>query len=106
MKGARLARRGAALAVVTAMLATGCVVRPGLPDGGNSQGQGPGFHYAGDITLTLPHDPTTCDPLGGARCLLPFPNDHFTVADHSTDTGRRLNLALTSPPVNVGGTHV
>ena len=31
-----------------------------------------------------------CDPLDEAACLLPFPSDHFTVADDSTDTGRRV----------------
>ncbi len=107
MQAARLARRGAALAVVTAMLATGCVVRPGgpgLPDPGSGHGQR--FPFTGDIHLTLAHDPTTCDPLGGPRCLLPFPNDHFTVADPATDTGRRLDLAASSTPANAAGVHV
>jgi hypothetical protein len=31
-----------------------------------------------------------CDPLDPTLCLLPFPNDHFTVADPDTDTGRRV----------------
>ena len=33
-----------------------------------------------------------CDPLDPAACLLPFPNDHFTTVDPSTDTGRRVNF--------------
>ena len=33
-----------------------------------------------------------CDPLDPAVCLQPFPNDYFTVADPSTDTGRRVNF--------------
>ena len=33
-----------------------------------------------------------CDPIDPAHCLLPFPNDLFTVADPTTDTGRRVNL--------------
>ena len=33
-----------------------------------------------------------CDVIDQAACLFPFPNDHFTVADPTTDTGRRLNL--------------
>jgi hypothetical protein len=49
-------------------------------------------------------------PPGGtspaAQCLLPFPNDYFTVADPSTVTGRRVNLAAASMPANVAGTHV
>jgi hypothetical protein len=35
--------------------------------------------------------------------LLPWPNDFFTVADPSTDTGRRLNLKLLAMPRNVAG---
>ena len=41
-----------------------------------------------------------CDPLDPALCLFPFPNDHFTVADESTDTGLRLNLLPTAMPRN------
>ncbi|HRI65178.1 MAG TPA: hypothetical protein PK156_13105 [Polyangium sp.] len=41
-----------------------------------------------------------CDFLDSAHCLYPFPNDHFTVADPMTDTGRRLALNEMSMPVN------
>ena len=42
-----------------------------------------------------------CNPLGSTdACLYPFPNDFFTVADATTDTGRRVNLPLTSTPRN------
>jgi hypothetical protein len=44
-----------------------------------------------------------CDPLDPARCLLPWPNDHFTVRDRSTPTGRRLDLDLRSMPANASG---
>ena len=53
-------------------------------------------------------DPATearCDPIGG-QCMLPWPNDHFTVADSSTATGRRLALVAESLPANVAGVHV
>ena len=33
-----------------------------------------------------------CDFIDDGDCLFPWPNDHFTVADPTTDTGRRLNL--------------
>jgi hypothetical protein len=33
-----------------------------------------------------------CDPLDTAECLLPFPSDHFTVADRASGTGRRVHL--------------
>ncbi len=41
-----------------------------------------------------------CDFLDPAVCLQPWPNDYFTVADNSTDTGRRLNLNPASMPKN------
>ncbi len=49
----------------------------------------------------LPGADARCDTLDPAVCLLPWPNDHFTVADPSTDTGRRLNLDILSMPRNV-----
>ena len=47
-------------------------------------------------------------PPGGtsaaAQCLLPFPNDYFTVPDPTTDTGRRVNLDIAaSMPRNIAG---
>ncbi|MCU1352323.1 MAG: hypothetical protein JWM05_1532, partial [Acidimicrobiales bacterium] len=47
-----------------------------------------------------------CDPLGGPRCLLPFPNDHFTVPDALTATGRRVALTRGLMPANVHGVRV
>jgi len=41
-----------------------------------------------------------CDPIDPAVCLLPFPNDFFTVADASTPTGRRVNLPQDGMPKN------
>src|SRR5439155_21287060 len=38
-----------------------------------------------------------------ASCLLPFPSDVFTVADATTDTGRRVHLAATSMPHSRAG---
>ncbi len=47
-----------------------------------------------------------CDPLGGAQCLLPFPNDYFTVPEAGTATGRRVRIERSSTPANAEGTHV
>src|SRR3954462_15286400 len=44
-----------------------------------------------------------CDPIDPHACLLPFPNDYFTVADKTTATGKRLNLNALSMPRNVVG---
>jgi hypothetical protein len=42
-----------------------------------------------------------CDPTDTAACLLPFPNDFFTVADATTDTGRRVSFSPLAMPRNV-----
>jgi hypothetical protein len=44
-----------------------------------------------------------CDPIDPALCLLPFPNDRFTKADPSTETGRRVDLSVLSMPRNFAG---
>jgi hypothetical protein len=47
-----------------------------------------------------------CGGVDPAACLLPFPNDTFTAADPTTDTGRRVNLSIASTPRNVAGVPV
>ncbi|TML87551.1 MAG: hypothetical protein E6G06_17640 [Actinobacteria bacterium] len=47
-----------------------------------------------------------CDPIDPTACLLPFPNDFFTVPDPSTDTGLRVHLAPTAMPRNAQGTPI
>jgi hypothetical protein len=44
-----------------------------------------------------------CDIIDPAVCLQPFPNDYFTVADSTTETGRRVELNLLSMPRNKAG---
>lgn len=44
-----------------------------------------------------------CDFLDNHYCLFPWPNDYFTTADASTDTGRRVNLNILSMPRNILG---
>ena len=56
--------------------------------------------YLGDPIATANAD--RCDFLDPAVCLQPWPNDYFTVADGTTDTGRRLNLNRASMPANIG----
>ena len=43
-----------------------------------------------------------CDPLGGQRCLLPWPNDYFT-RRAKTPTGRTLALTASMMPRNAAG---
>lgn len=44
-----------------------------------------------------------CDPIDPARCLLPWPNDHFTRPDPASPTGRRLDLRDRQMPRNAQG---
>ena len=53
--------------------------------------------------VALPDALGICDPIDPAACLLPFPNDYYTVADSSTDTGRRVNLSPLATPRNRAG---
>lgn len=61
--------------------------------GADAEPVAPGFD-----TSTADH----CDPLDGAQCLQPFPNDHFTVKAE-TPTGRRLAFQAQSMPTNLLG---
>lgn len=47
-----------------------------------------------------------CDPLDPSECLYPFPSDHFTVEDATSDTGRRVNFARESMPQNTTAVRV
>jgi hypothetical protein len=44
-----------------------------------------------------------CDPIDPALCLLPWPNDHFTVRDRDSATGRRLALRRAMMPRSARG---
>src|SRR6185437_596744 len=47
-----------------------------------------------------------CDFMDPTVCLQPWPNDYFTKADPTTDTGRRLDINTNSTPANVHGFHI
>ena len=50
-----------------------------------------------------------CDFIGqqeGSLCMLPFPDDFYTVADPSTATGRRIDFDAAAMPANGAGTPV
>ena len=50
-----------------------------------------------------------CDFIGqqeGSLCMLPFPDDFYTVADPSTATGRRIDFDPAAMPANGAGTPV
>ena len=92
----------------------GAVTPPrGTPGGGTPGGTAPGGGDPGGGDPGAPPDPTPytgppintsaagrCDVLDPAICLQPFPNNHFTVADPATDSGRRVNFQAASMPKN------
>ena len=83
-----------AIAVAITALAAAC---SGSDEGTSASDQPP---LALDVLA-----PDRCDPIAEG-CLLPFPNDHFTVADDSSPTGRRVAFARPSLPANAGGVHI
>lgn len=62
----------------------------GLPGCGDDDG--------GDRTAAA-----ECDPLAPSYCGFPYPNDHWTVADPDTPTGKRLALPEAIMPETVTG---
>ena len=53
-----------------------------------------------DVVPAAVQEALGCDSLDPALCLLPFPNDKFTVADPGTKTGRRVAFSPTAMPRN------
>jgi hypothetical protein len=47
--------------------------------------------------------PPVCDPIDAGQCLMPFPNDFFTVADAQSPTGRRVHFDINAMPKNGSG---
>ncbi|HJQ85556.1 MAG TPA: hypothetical protein VKA21_15820, partial [Candidatus Binatia bacterium] len=44
-----------------------------------------------------------CDPIVPEQCMLPFPNDFFTVPDPTARTRRRINFTDEALPKNING---
>ncbi len=103
IRGTRRRWIGAALAAV---VITGGAVPAGASGRRSDHRPADGRRPVGLEALGVdPATQTRCDPIGG-QCLLPLPNDHFTVADSATVTGRRLAISAESMPANVAGVHV
>jgi hypothetical protein len=109
MIGRRGRARRTLVALTAGLIAAGAAVPAVTASPGDPAGRGQGearYPYAGSIAVDLPTDPRSCDPLGGTRCLLPFPNDYFTVRDRAAETGRRVDLAADATPANAAGVHI
>lgn len=91
------ARRIIAAAVAVALLAAAC----SGGDGDAAPKSDDPIELEGSLDVVV-EDADRCDPIAEG-CLLPFPNDHFTVVDDTTPTGRRVALAQESMPANAAG---
>ncbi len=54
----------------------------------------------GDDALDLA-TPDNCNPLGGSRCIAPWPSSVYEVDDATTETGRRLAVGANTLPTNI-----
>lgn len=98
----------AVLAVAVVGVVAGIVWVVAGPDDDAAEGDpaaDDGVEVAGE-TVTRDEDAIACDPMVAAHCLLPFPNDAFTVADDTADTGRRVALTRDAMPSNADGVPV
>ncbi len=97
--------RAFTLTLVTVLIVAACSGGDDEPEAGESTTTAalPG---AVELGAAIVESADRCDPLDERHCLLPFPSDTFTVADDTTDTGRRVELALESMPANVDGVHI
>jgi len=93
------ARRTLLSVLAAAALVAGCT----SDDGGTSTPTT--IELRGTLDVTV-ENADRCDPIAPIGCLLPFPNDHFTVADDSTPTGRRVAFTRESLPANADGVHI
>ena len=85
---------------------------------GDTVASEPSITVASEPSTSIPASTTTglgdaileqslaCDPLDERACLLPWPNDAFTVPDPATATGRRLAIHAQSTPANADGVHI
>jgi hypothetical protein len=92
--------RSSRVALVSAVLvaASVLVIAPSGASRGGVRGAAAGRGLA-------PASPAAggCDPLDASLCLLPFPDNFFTVADPSSPTGLRLHFTADELPSNVSG---
>jgi hypothetical protein len=105
----RMRRMSPAL-LTLALLAAACSSTTARPST-NSEGTSPtSVDTSGPNDTSLYDEPRTealdCDPLDERACLLPWPNDAFTVPDASTPTGRRLAIQPGATPKNAAGTPI
>src|ERR1019366_1914409 len=91
MRRVRFGWWGPAVSTVVVLVAGGCASSPSS----GTTALDPGVKGC-DVLLAAPV---------GHDCLLPWPNDAFTIASKKTLTGRQLAVSSTLDPTNVRGVH-
>lgn len=91
--------------LLTLLTAAALVAACTSDDDSSTAPTGEAIELAGSLDVTVA-DADRCDPIAPMGCLYPFPNDHFTVADAGTPTGRRVALVQASMPANANGVHI
>jgi hypothetical protein len=92
------------VALVAAMLLGASAVASARPNVGAST------NAAANVEVLPPIETNeNCDFIadpGNEVCMLPFPDDYYTVSDPSSATGRRVHFNTEATPTNVEGKHV
>src|SRR5215475_3926421 len=97
----------AAILVVLAIPAA-ALAGPGNQSG-NSQGNGQHGKPAPGLPPIDLSEAQNCDFIaepGNGLCMLPFPDDYYTVPDASSPTGRRINFQTAGMPANAAKQHI
>jgi hypothetical protein len=106
MKSTRVGGRGTAVVLA----ATACaLIAPGVAGAATSGRAGRGPQAAKRQKLPKGLDLRNagrCEFIAGGDCLMPFPNDRFTVKDRRTATGLRIHFTRASMPANNLGTKI
>jgi hypothetical protein len=101
------------LAVTMVVLALGALLFTGIAAASPAR-EGPNAkRLSHKVSEPLPVIDTSqaenCDFItqpGDATCMVPFPDDYYTVADPTSATGRRINFKTAGTPTNAHGEHV
>ena len=103
----KLANTAVVLALV-ALLCVGAAVASARPPG-NAGTSHQGLQAAGPLPPIDLSEAENCDFItqpGSQTCMVPFPDNYYTVADPTSATGRRVNFKTAGMPANAYGQHI
>ena len=103
----KLANTAVVVALV-ALLCVGAAVASARPPG-NAGTLHQGVQAAGPLPPIDLSEAENCDFItqpGSQTCMVPFPDNYYTVADPTSATGRRVNFKTAGMPANAYGQHI